>query len=128
METDWMIPKKPDWAAEQRLRRIRNNNIKAQLQEGRTVQYKSSGNSLYPHVHSNDVCMFEPVLYPETIKLNDIVFCEVQPGNRYFAHKVLDIYRDSGKRYFTIGNQQGFQNGHCEDHHIHGRLIEVFRP
>ena len=64
METDWTIPKNNDWAQEQRLRLIRNGIIKNQLQEGRTVQYKSSGNSLYPHVHSNDVCVFEPVLYP----------------------------------------------------------------
>ena len=129
METDWTIPNDPsDGADEQRLRRIKNDIIKAQLQEGRTVQYKSSGNSLYPHVHSNDVCVFEPVLYPETIKQDDIVFCEVQPKNRFFAHKVLKFEWHGGKRYFTIGNQKGFRNGWCEDHHIYGRLIEVVRP
>jgi len=71
--------------------------------------------------------MFEPVLHPETIKLGDIVFCSVQPNNRFFAHKVLEIYWHGDKRYFTIGNQVGFQNWYCEDHHIYGRLIEVGR-
>ena len=64
----------------------------------------------------------------DTIKLDDIVFCQVQPKNRFFAHKVLKIELHGGKRYFTIGNQKGFRNGWCEDHHIYGRLIEVVRP
>ena len=92
------------------------------------MQYRSSGWSLYPRMSSGDVCMYEPVLHPDTIEVDDIVFCEVQPGNRYFAHKVLEIYRHGDKRYFTIGNQKAFQNGYCEDHNIHGRLIQVFRP
>ena len=127
-EVDWTIPTEYDWPEEERLREARNELIKDQLQRGVSVQYRSSGNSLYPYVHSNDICMFEPVLHPETIKLGDIVFCSVQPNNRCFAHKVLEIYWHGDKRYFTIGNQVGFQNWYCEDHHIYGRLIEVVRP
>ena len=84
-------------------------------------------------VWSNDWCSFEPVLDLNTIMQGDIVFCEVQPGNRYFARKVKDIFYDSGKRYFNfwvteLGNQTPRNmKGWCEDHHIHGRLIVVYR-
>ena len=133
METDWTIPRnlhKGDHAEEQRLRHMRNVMIKDQLQEGRTVQYRSSGNSLFPIVHSNDVCMYEPVLRPETIREGDIVFCEVQPGDRIYAHKVHRIYWDNFIRYFDIGNNHDPPpgiNGWCQDHHIYGRLIKVVR-
>ena len=93
------------------------------------MQYRSSGWSLWPLVHGNDVCMYEPVLHPETIREGDIVFCEVQPGDRFYAHKVHKIYRANCIRYFDIGNNHDPPriNGWCQDHHIYGRLIEVVR-
>ena len=103
-EIDWTIPKNGGWAEEFRLRQHRNNLIKFQLQAGMSVQYRSSGWSLFPQVHSNDLCMFEPVLHPDTIEVGEIVFCEVQPGNRFYAHKVRKIYFHNSIRYFDIGN------------------------
>ena len=72
--------------------------------------------------------MFEPVLHPETIRLGDIVFCQLQPGNMFVAHMIRDIYWEKHPdRYFTIGHQAGYRNKWCQDQHIYGRLIEVVR-
>ena len=77
-----------DWAKELRLRDDRNVRIKEQLQDGKPVIYRSSGWSLYPRVHSNDLCTYEPVKSADDVQLDDIVFCQVQPGNRFYAHVV----------------------------------------
>jgi len=98
---------------------------KKQLQEGTHVQYKSGGNSLYPVVHANDSCLFEPVANPEELKVNDIVFCEVQPGDRFFAHLIHKIEWVAGFRCFAIGDIDGNGDGHCFNEHIYGRLVEV---
>ena len=111
--------------------------IKAMLLEGRSVQYKSTGNSLWPWVHSGDCCIFEPVFDCGTlIAEHDVVFCEVQPGDRFFAHKRLRVeYEDESsssaasaqtpRRKFYIGNMSKHENGWCYDEHIYGRLVEV---
>ena len=92
-DVDWTIPDDPDnWDEEMRLRNERNDKIKKQLQKGNTVQYTSSGNSLWPHVKSGDCCLYEPVKYESDLELYDIVFCEVQPYNRFFAHKILGYW------------------------------------
>ena len=113
------------WETEMHLRHTRNILIKQQLQKGQGVQYRSSGWSLWPKVHSGDLCLYEPVLDPDKLKLDDVVFCEVQPGNRFFAHLVSDITWSRGVRYFTISNIKGKENGWCRDEHIYGRLIQV---
>ena len=118
------------------MRRTRNVMMKAQLQKGTSVQYRSSGWSLWPTVHTDDCCLFEPVLDPGLLREGDIVFCQVQPGDRYFAHKILKIewFKAAASatpaghtmtRCFTIGNNRGHANGWCLDHHIYGRLVEV---
>ena len=130
---------KRSWDDEQR---CRWHMCKKQLLEGTPVQYKSGGNSLYPLVHANDSCLFAPVVNPDTLKVGDIVFCEVQPGNRFFAHLIKTIEwenckvdprtaasararRTEPRRKFTIGNISGHINGHCFEEHIYGRLVEV---
>ena len=106
--------------------------IKDQLLEGRTVQYKSSGNSLRPQVYSNDTCCLEPVcgsheLAQIEIRKDDIVFCEVNPGFHFYAHKVLRIEGCQGTddKVYVIGNNKGFENGWCHRDQIYGRLIEA---
>ena len=119
------------WGDEQQRRWHRNSMCKKQLQEGTHVQYKSGGNSLYPFVHANDSCLFEPVVNPDELKVNDIVFCEVQPGDRFFAHlihKIEWVTWDNPldfRRRFTIGDIGGHVDGYCFDEHIYGRLVEV---
>ena len=135
-DVDWT--RSQSWDEELKRRDLRNRMIKKQLTEGTSVQYRSTGNSLWPKVKSGDCCILEPVLYPDNLKVNDIVFCEVQWGNRFYAHMILAIQwhktaesasgEETWKRYFTIGNINGHVNGWCYDEHVYGRLVEVIIP
>jgi len=104
--------------------------IKAELQAGHNVCYRSSGWSLFPLVSSNDMTTFEPLTSADEIHEKDIVFCEVQPGSRFYAHlvkrKEWHPTRDGGGAwYYTISNYAGRENGWCRIEHMYGRLIEV---
>ena len=70
---DWTLCP-DDWAKELRLRGVRNEMIKKQLQLARPVIYRSSGSSLYPRVWSNDLCTYEPVTSIDEVNEDDIVF------------------------------------------------------
>ena len=48
--------------------------IKAQLQLGKPVIYRSSGWSLHPRVWPNDLCTYEPVTSADEVHEDDIVF------------------------------------------------------
>ena len=145
-DVDWTIPTdKDDWGEEKRRREHRNQLIKEGLLEGKLVQYKSSGWSLYPIVWSGDTCIFEPMRdgMCEDLKMDwDIVFCQVQPSNRFFAHKVIYFELESVElpassapkrctmyiKKFWIGNNKGHINGWCYEEHIYGRLLETVHP
>ena len=112
---------------------FRNVLIKEKLQAGRPVCYRSSGWSLFPRVHSGDACTYEPVNSVDEVQEDDIVFCEVQPGDRYYAHLVKRKERSAqyelwGAQFaqwvFTISNMKGRENGWCYIEHIYGRLTE----
>ena len=49
------------WEKELRRRDSRNRLIHQYLVDGRTVFYKSSGNSMWPLVQSDDACTFHPI-------------------------------------------------------------------
>ena len=118
----------PDWGTEKLRRRERDFYIKAQLKRGLNAYYRSSGWSLYPYVESGDGCTYSPVTSQNQVKVEDIVFCEVQPGNRFYAHMVLEAQEgSSGKMRYIIGNANGHQNGWCHIEHICGRLVKVER-
>ena len=121
---DWTLCPE-DWAKELRLRAQRNELIKEQLKLGKPMIYRSSGWSLYPRVHSNDMCFYDPVMYADEVNENDIVFCQVQPGDRFFAHVVSRKWFQNGEWYFTISNLKGRENGWCSMEHIYGRLIRA---
>ena len=62
------------------------------------------------------------------ICVGDIVFCQVQPGERYFAHIVLEVVQPNyytEAKYYQIGNITGHRNGWCFREHIFGILVEV---
>ena len=121
---DWTLCPE-DWTKELRLRAERNEMIKEQLQLGKPVIYRSSGRSLYPRVWSNDMCFYDPVTSADEVHEDDIVFCQVQPGDRFFAHVVSRKWFQNGEWYFTISNLKGWENGWCSIKHIYGRLIRV---
>ena len=93
LDTDWTLH--ADWTQERRLREVRNELIKAQLQEGKTVAYRQSGWSLHPRVHSNDLCCYLPVRFEEQVSRDDIVLCTLQPKGYYYAHLVKELEWDT---------------------------------
>ena len=61
------------------------------------------------------------------IGVGDIVVCQVQRSQQYFAHIVLDVgqcYYNKEPKYW-IGNIQGHFNGWCLREHIFGILVDV---
>jgi hypothetical protein len=76
------------WELELRLRDSRNRLIWGNLTGGRSVFYKSSGDSMWPLVQSDDACTFHPIqavtakdgIQKEAseVGVGDIVFCQVQ--------------------------------------------------
>jgi hypothetical protein len=123
LDFDWTLH--AEKTIELRRREERNVVVKEALQAGNTVAFRSSGNSLHPWVHSGDSCTYVPVNGPMDIRLHDVVFCEVQPGNRFYAHVVKKIVTKRGRLRFTIANLEGRENGWCEMEHIYGKLVHV---
>ena len=115
----------------------RNLAIKDLLQEGNPVQFRVWGLSMYPLVHKGDCCLFEPVVYVSKLRIGDIIFCQLDIGSRFFAHKISGItipaasaptaedenFR-TGETY-TISAPNGKCVGYCKGHTIYGRLVEV---
>ena len=107
--------------------------IKAQLQEGRNVYYRSSACSLYPYVLSGDGCTFTLVTDQTKLRVTDIVFCKLQPLSEirypfHYAHMVVEKQEESsGKLRYSIGNASGYTIGWCYAEHIYGRLVKVKR-
>ena len=127
MDVDWTL--NGDWAEEQRLRETRNKLVKDQLLEGKTVAYRSSGWSLWPRVHSGDLCVYIPVRFEESVLEDNIVFCNVQPSNYFYAHRVHTKEWDyvAQKYKFWIANMKTPPriNGYCYIEHIYGKLADV---
>jgi hypothetical protein len=126
LDIDWTLCPE-DFAKELRLRTVRNTLIKDNLLAGHHVCYRSSGWSLYPRVHSNDQCTYAPVTTADEVHEGDIVFCEVQPHWRFYAHHVRkkEWWEGTGQFYFVIASLKGRENGWCYMEHIYGRLVEV---
>ena len=72
LDVDWTLSE--DWAEEERLREVRSELIKTQLQAGISVCYRSSGWSLCPRVRSSDQTTYEPVTKADDVDVDDIVF------------------------------------------------------
>ena len=136
---DWTIVKGSNynpkaWAREKQLRDQRDILIRESLTEGKSVFYKSSGNSMWPLVQSNDAIWLHPIqavtakdasIHKEAseIDVGDIVFCQVQPSGLFYAHIVHAIQFQPPKD--EIGNIEGYINGWCHREHIFGILIDV---
>ena len=74
-----------------------------------------------------DVVVLAPMSSEADLKEGDIVFCEVQPGDRFYCHEIHRINYEgpAGSAKYTIGNHKGMDNGWCLIEHIYGRVIEV---
>ena len=128
------------YAQELRLRDQRNRLIREFLQDGRSAFYKSSGDSMWPLVQSNDGITLHPIqavtdmddrhaVHKEAseIGVGDIVFCQVQTSQQYYAHIVLSTQDDlhAKETKYWIGNLQQRPNGWCYREHIYGILVGV---
>ena len=125
-EVDWTVVS--DWDEEQRLRFVRNCMVRDMLKSGRSVQFRSSGDSLYPMVRSGDVTMWEPVTDHSILVVGDVVFCAVQPNDRFYGHMIHEVcYWWDGSIYWKIGNMKtpARINGWCYPEHIFGKLMET---
>ena len=127
------------WEKELRLRDSRHRLIREYLVDGRSVFYKSSGNSMWPLVQSDDAITLHPIQAvtaddgmpfqkeASEIGVGDIVFCQVQRSQQYYAHIVLEVERDyhAQEPKYWIGNIEHKINGWCFREHIFGILVEV---
>jgi hypothetical protein len=125
---DWAVSP-ANWGIEKSQRIARSELLKKKLQSGTPVCYRSSGWSMYPLVHSNDKTTYEPVTDADQVQENDIVFCQVQPGDRFYAHLVKRKWLSQldGQLYYTIANYKGHEKGWCLIEHLYGRLVECLR-
>ena len=143
---DWtLIPGSESDAAKKeleiKLRHKRNMMIREDLNKRESVFYRSSGNSMWPLVQSDDGCTLHPIdevteewgihaVQKEAIEIGvgDIVFCQVQPSLQYYAHIVLDVQTSiwpKREQKYWIGNISGHINGWCLRQHVFGILVHV---
>ena len=131
---DWTLV--DDREEELRLRDSRHRMMRQYLLDGCYVRYKSSGNSMWPLVQSDDLCTFHPVQAVKgqkeasEIGVGDIVFCQVQRergSQLFYAHFVLSIEHDyhAQEPKYWIGNIEQRVNGWCFREHIYGILVQV---
>ena len=135
---DWT--RDDDKEEELKLRDARHRMMRQYLVDGCYVRYKSTGDSMWPLVQSNDLCTFHPVqavtarrdVHKEAseIGVGDIVFCQVQRnrgGQQFYAHIVLSIEHDYHYKEpkYWIGNIEQRFNGWCYREHIYGILVQV---
>ena len=59
----------------------------------------------------------------DEVQKKDIVFCQAQPKNRFFAHLVKYKWWEDGQWHFQISNLAGRPNGWCRIEHIYGLLV-----
>jgi sRNA-binding protein len=91
----------------------------AQLQEGKTVSFRSGGNSMTPRIKSGQRCTYVPVKSMDDIKKGDAVFCKV--GKNIFTHLVTAIKDNQ----VQISNNHGHCNGWTTIDKVYGKVIKV---
>ena len=112
----------------------RHRMSKELLTQGKIVKLTSKGKSLEPLMYSGATFELRPMGGGYTVKPGDIVFCEVQPGNRHYIHLVwyieehLDRKYDVWKKKYHIGNnKEGTKsnyNGWCYADKIFGYVAQ----
>ena len=124
-DVDWTLH--ADRNIELKRREERNRLIMDELLAGKDVVYRSSGWSLYPRVHSNDMCHYTPIRGDDDVEEDDVVFCQVR--NMFFAHLVKrkEWYGCPDNVYsYTISRLDGRENGWTTIDKIYGKLVGVW--
>ena len=96
---------------ELRRRNTTNKLIREFLVEGRSVLYRSSGNSMWPLVQSDDACLFDPI---QAVTAKD--------GIHSFQKKASEICVGDTRRLSRaprtrrrLGGSRGFGWEHCQE-------------
>ena len=89
------------------------------LQEGKTVTIKPTGNSMQGKVDSGSKVTIEPISL-DKIEIGDIVLCKVK-GKQY-----LHLVKAKDKGRVLIGNNKGFTNGWTSA--VYGKAIKIEKP
>ena len=124
-----------DWAvntnreSELKLRWERNIMIHERLQSGRSVAFRSGGNSLAQRIKSGGVCEYLPVRKDDDVRVGDIVVCQEQATGRYCSRAVMSKEYDHelGDWYFKNGNSSDWPCGLCWSDHLYGKLTTQAR-
>jgi hypothetical protein len=87
------------------------------LQEGETVQFKPTGNSMSGKIESGQLCTVAPITSATNLKVGDIVLCKVR-GNQY-----LHLIKATRNGQYQIGNNHGHINGWITANAIYGILV-----
>ena len=89
------------------------------LQEGKTVTIKPTGNSMKGKVDSGSKVTVEPIKL-DKIEIGNIVLCKVK-GKQY-----LHLVKAKDKGRFLIGNNRGGTNGWTGI--IYGKAVKIEKP
>lgn len=93
----------------------------AQLQAGKTVQFRPRGNSMAPKIKSGQLVTVEPRVGTEYPALGTIVLCKVK--GRQYLHIVTAF--DAVNGYVEISNNKGFTNGWTPVKNVYGVVAAV---
>jgi hypothetical protein len=94
------------------------NNYIAQLQQGKTCQFRPAGNSMTGRINHRDLVTVEPYK-SEELKVDDIVLVKVK--GRVFLHLIKAISQER----FLIGNNRGGTNGWANKKGIYGKVTQI---
>lgn len=91
----------------------------AELLQGRTVQFRPRGNSMVGKIRSGQLCTVEPLGESATLKVGDVVLCEV--GRAQYLHLIKAVEPER----FLIGNNRGGINGWTRREKLYGKCTRV---
>lgn len=77
------------------------------LKSGKPIKIKMSGNSMFPNIKNGDICIINPVVSIEDIKLGDILVFGNQ--TKLVAHRLLKIERNNEKIYYYCKGDSRFK-------------------
>ena len=125
-----------DWIFEKQRRLDLHHEMvidKCSWQNGRELQYGSLHDDARRWLLPVEMCTFHPVQAVTAQKeasgigVGDVVFCQVQRSQQFYAHLVLSIEHDyhAQEPKYWIGNIEQRVNGWCFREHIYGILVQV---
>ena len=94
---------------------------------GANVCYQSCGHRRFAKVKRGECYTYAPVESADQVNERDIVFCQVEPDDRFLFLVVTakGFHPNRQEWRFTIANIRGYERGKCFLDKIYGRLISV---